>query len=113
MRRSVLNEHTSKIIWPHILTLQRFSNKQLLNFSVRACFKRVSRRSIGNYAPIAEYRRTALTMCTQHCIMAAGNGPEGVCFFFHLRHQVSAFLGFHLQSVHLRTRQTAMQTLRQ
>lgn len=43
----------------------------------RACFKRVSRRSIGNYAPIAEYRRTALTMCTQHCIMAAGNGPEG------------------------------------
>ncbi|EFO82935.1 hypothetical protein CRE_00769 [Caenorhabditis remanei] len=43
----------------------------------RSCFKRVSRRSIGNYAPIAEYRRTALTMCTQHCIMAAGNGPEG------------------------------------
>ncbi|EGT30224.1 hypothetical protein CAEBREN_13393 [Caenorhabditis brenneri] len=44
----------------------------------RTCFKRVSRRSIGNYAPIAEYRRTALTMCTQHCIMAAGNGPDGV-----------------------------------
>ncbi|CAI2356831.1 unnamed protein product [Caenorhabditis sp. 36 PRJEB53466] len=43
----------------------------------RTCFKRVSRRSIGNYAPIAEYRRTALTMCTQHCIMAAGNGPDG------------------------------------
>lgn len=43
----------------------------------RGCFKRVSRRSIGNYAPIAEYRRTALTMCTQHCIMAAGNGPDG------------------------------------
>ncbi|CAI5454072.1 unnamed protein product [Caenorhabditis angaria] len=41
------------------------------------CFKRVTRRSIGNYAPIAEYRKTALSMCSQHCIMAAGNGPQG------------------------------------
>ncbi|CAB3400690.1 unnamed protein product [Caenorhabditis bovis] len=43
----------------------------------RNCFKRISRRSIGNYAPIAEYRNTPLTMCTQHCVMAAGNGRDG------------------------------------
>ncbi|VDO75349.1 unnamed protein product [Heligmosomoides polygyrus] len=42
-------------------------------FSAARCFKRISRRSIDNYPPLAEYHMESLRACADYCVMAAGN----------------------------------------
>ncbi|WKY15665.1 hypothetical protein Q1695_000839 [Nippostrongylus brasiliensis] len=37
------------------------------------CFKRISRRAIDNYQPLAEYHMESLRACTDFCIMAEDN----------------------------------------
>ncbi|KAK6062015.1 PAN domain protein [Cooperia oncophora] len=42
-------------------------------FSAAKCFKRISKRAIDNYPPLAEYHMESLRACSDYCIMAAGN----------------------------------------
>ncbi|PIO73701.1 PAN domain protein [Teladorsagia circumcincta] len=48
---------------------------QLADGTSAQCFKRITRRSIDNYPPLAEYQMESLRACSDYCIMAAGNGP--------------------------------------
>ncbi|VDL69605.1 unnamed protein product [Nippostrongylus brasiliensis] len=42
-------------------------------FAAARCFKRISRRAIDNYQPLAEYHMESLRACTDFCIMAEDN----------------------------------------
>ncbi|XGW17478.1 hypothetical protein V3C99_002240 [Haemonchus contortus] len=52
------------------------------------CFKLITRRSIDNYTPLAEYQRESVRACADYCIMAAGNGrrKEPLCRSFTYDH---------------------------
>ncbi|KAK6766716.1 hypothetical protein RB195_026164 [Necator americanus] len=45
----------------------------LSNMLVNRCFERITRRTIDNYPPLAEYQMETLRACADYCIMAAGN----------------------------------------